>query len=874
LTLCNKQKIFNQRLPQSFVDWGSSLYKIIHQKKMMNTVTNYSLAQLSATTTIEVVNYFNSNEKNGLSEKEAGQRLNQFGKNIIGKHKGRNELLVLLSHFNSPLIIILLIASVVSFSVGETINASIIVIMLLMGVVIDYWQEHDARNAAEKLKQTVKTKVTAIRDGIEKEIVPDELCAGDVLLLYAGRIVPADCRVLFAKDFFINQSSLTGESFPCEKYSDAIADASADLTSLDNIAFMGTSVTTGTAKVLVVKTGSSTEFGKIAEKLVSREEETDFNKGMRHFGFLIMRITIVLVLFIFLINALLKHSLLESFMFSLAVAVGLTPELLPMVMSVAMSKGSLKMAKKGVIVKKLSAIPNFGSMEVLCTDKTGTITEDKIRLIKYVDATGKTDDELFLLAYLNSHFQTGIKNPLDDAVLSHKQLDVSGYNKTDEVPFDFSRKRMSVVVENKAQHLLICKGAPEEIFKVCINENEISAQANQQYEMLSADGFRVLAIAVKEVLQRTKFTKQDEQQLTLKGFIAFLDPPKEDADETIAELAKIGVEVKIITGDNHLVTQKVCKEIGLPIKGMMQGYEMEHLTDDALSKRAINTTIFTRFSPDQKNRVIEALKKYHHAVGYMGDGINDAPSLKTADIGISVNSATDVAKEAADIILTHKDLLVLKEGILEGRKTFGNTMKYILMGLSSNFGNMFSVAAATLFLPFLPMLPAQILVNNFLYDTSQITIPSDNVDESYTQKPQRWNLKMIRNYMIVFGLVSSLFDLITFYLLYKYFAVSNKQFQTGWFLESLATQILVVFIIRTNHLPFIQSRPGKFLVISTLACLTIGWVLPYLYIGRLMGFEPLPLHIILFIVVVVMLYLICAELVKRFIYYRLQKSLH
>jgi Mg2+-importing ATPase len=392
--------------------------------------------------------------------------------------------------------------------------------------------------------------------------------------------------------------------------------------------------------------------------------------------------------------------------------------------------------------------------------------------------------------------------------------------------------------------------------------------------MLSADGFRVLAIAVKEVLQQTKFTKQDEQQLTLKGFIAFLDPPKEDADETIAELAKIGVEVKIITGDNHLVTQKVCKEIGLPIKGMMQGYEMEHLTDDALSKRAINTTIFTRFSPDQKNRVIEALKKYHHAVGYMGDGINDAPSLKTADIGISVNSATDVAKEAADIILTHKDLLVLKEGILEGRKTFGNTMKYILMGLSSNFGNMFSVAAATLFLPFLPMLPAQILVNNFLYDTSQITIPSDNVDESYTQKPQRWNLKMIRNYMIIFGLVSSVFDLITFYLLYKYFAVSNKQFQTGWFLESLATQILVVFIIRTNHLPFIQSKPGKYLVLSTLACLTIGWVLPYLNIGRLMGFEPLPLHIILFIVVVVMLYLVCAELVKRFIYQRLQKNLH
>jgi P-type Mg2+ transporter len=840
----------------------------------MNVFSDYSLEKISATDANEVVGNYKSNEQDGLPETEARQRLSQYGLNITGVHKNRNEFLELLSHFKNPLIIILLVASAVSFSVGETINASIIVIMLLMGVAIDYWQEHDARNAAEKLKQTVKTKAVVVRDGIEKEVILDELCIGDVILLNAGKIVPADARVIFARDFFINQSSLTGESFPCEKYSDAIPHASADLTSLDNIAFMGTSVTTGTAKAIVVRTGSHTEFGKIAEKLVLREEETDFNKGMRHFGFLIMRITIVLVLFIFLINALLKHSLLESFMFSLAVAVGLTPELLPMVMSVAMSKGSLRMAKKGVIVKKLSAIPNFGSMEVLCTDKTGTITEDKIKLIKYVDATGKSDDGLFLLAYLNSHFQTGIKNPLDDAVLSHKQLDVLGYHKTDEVPFDFSRKRMSVVVESEGKHLLICKGAPEEIFKVSTSENQLIAQASQQYEMLSAEGFRVLAIATKEVPSQLKFTKQDEQQLILNGFIAFLDPPKEDADETIAELAKIGVEVKIITGDNLLVTQKVCQQIGLPIKGVMQGHEMEHLTDDALSKRVINTTIFARFSPDQKNRVIEALKTYHHAVGYMGDGINDAPSLKTADIGISVNTATDVAKDAAAIILTRKDLLVLKEGILEGRRTFGNTMKYILMGLSSNFGNMFSVAAATFFLPFLPMLPAQILVNNFLYDTSQITIPSDNVDESYTKKPQRWNLSMIRNYMLIFGLASSVFDLITFYLLYKYFAVSEAQFRTGWFLESLATQILVVFIIRTNHLPFIQSRPGKFLVLSTLSCLAAGWMLPYLGIGKLMGFEPLPPHIILFIVAVVITYLFCAELVKRFIYHRLYASVH
>lgn len=832
------------------------------------------LYHYSQITTEGVTTEMQTNIEKGLTDTEVADRLNQNGPNTILTNKIRNEWLELLSHFKSPLILILLAASIVSFSLGETINASIIVVMLLTGVAIDYFQERDARNAAEKLKQTVKTKVTVIREGIEKDILPEELCTGDLVLLNAGKIVPADVRVVYAKDFFVNQSSLTGESFPCEKYNDPLPEANIDLTTMDNIAFMGSSAITGIAKAIVVKCGRFTEFGKIAEKLVQREEETDFSRGMHRFGFLIMRITIILVLFIFLVNAVLKHDFLESFMFSLAVAVGLTPELLPMIMSVAMARGSLQMAKKGVVVKKLSAIPNFGSMEVLCTDKTGTLTEDKIRLIKYVNTGGNTSEELFLLAYLNSYFQTGIKNPLDDAVVTHKQPDISAYHKADEIPFDFSRKRMSVVVEKNGQHLLICKGAPEEIFKTSLQDKAFIQQANTQYELLSSDGYRVLAIATREVMKQAKFTKQDEEQLNLKGFIAFLDPPKEDADETITALAKIGVEVKIITGDNHLVTKKICKEIGLPIKGMMQGYELEHLTDDALRKRVINTTIFTRFSPDQKNRIIEALKAYHHAVGYLGDGINDAPSLKSADIGISVSSATDVAKDAADIILTHKDLLVLKEGILEGRKTFGNTMKYILMGLSSNFGNMFSVAAATLFLPFLPMLPVQILINNFLYDTSQVTIPADNVDESYIQKPQRWNLKMVRNYMFIFGLTSSVFDMATFYLLYKYFAVTEAQFRTGWFMESLATQILVVFIIRTSHIPFIQSKPGKFLVISTMACLVIGWLLPYLPVSSSIGFEPLPFHVILFITGVIVTYLLFAEIVKRAIYQRLQRNVN
>lgn len=814
----------------------------------------------------DLVSQFDSDMERGLTGAEADRRLKETGPNVLVQARQKSEFLILLSNLKNPLVIILLIASAVSFGLGESASASIIFVMVLVSVFMDYFQERDARNAAEALRQTVKTKVTVLRDATTSELNPEDLCPGDLILLNAGKIVPADVRIVASKDFFVNQSSLTGESFPCEKISEPVPDAGEDLTTLDNIGFMGSSVITGTARALVVKTGRMTEFGRIAEKLVNREQETDFTRGMRQFGFLIMRITVILVLFIFLVNAVWKHNFLESFMFSLAVAVGLTPELLPMVMSVTMAKGSLRMAKKGVIVKKLASIPNFGSMEVLCTDKTGTITEDHIELIKYVDASGVTSEALFVLAYVNSYFQTGIKNPLDDAVLAHKKLDVSGFRKIDEIPFDFSRKMMSVIADTGEGPVLICKGAPEEILKCCHLSEVLRTQAMQQYEALSADGFRVLAIGTRPVPGQTRFGRADEQQLDLRGFIAFLDPPKEDAGQTIAMLAEIGVEVKIITGDNHLVTQKICSQIGLPVKGVLQSHELDLLTDDGLQKRVLETTIFTRFSPEQKNRVILALKSYHRAVGYMGDGINDAPSLKTADIGISVNSATDVAKDAASIILTHKDLMVLKEGILEGRKTFGNTMKYILMGLSSNFGNMFSVAIATLFLPFLPMLPVQILINNFLYDSAQMAIPMDNVDESYTRRPQRWNLRIIRIYMIVFGLTSSLFDLATFYLLYRIYRVNEAQFRTGWFMESLATQILVVFIIRTNLLPFIQSRPAKALVVSTLVCLAIGWILPFAGFARVIGFQGLDGQVVAVIVGLVMVYLLCAELVKRFIF--------
>ncbi len=832
----------------------------------MKNFSAFQLDYFASKSIEELSKSLNTNISLGLSNIEAERRIKENGLNIIPFHKNFPWWKDLLNHFKSPLIVILLIASIISLTVAETLNATIIFLMILVSVTIDFFQERDARNAAEKLQFLIKTKVNVLRDGTILEIVHQNLCVGDIIMLNAGKIVPADARIISSNALYINQSSLTGESFPCEKNAEAVLNSTNDLNKLTNIAFMGTNVISGVAHALIIKTAGDSEFGKIAVELTEKDEETDFGKGVKEFGFMVMKLTIGLVLFIFLINSLHKQNILDSFMFAIAVAVGLTPELLPMIMSLTMSKGSLKMAKKGVIVKKLSAIPNFGSMNILCTDKTGTLTEDKIKLIKCINTNGELSESVFLLAYLNSLFQTGIKNPLDDAIINDRTIDVSSFKKINEIPFDFYRKRMSVIIAENEKHTLICKGAPEEMIKSCVNNAETIEHGMEQYKLLSAEGYRVLAIGTKIIKQKNSFDKNDEQELNLAGFIAFLDPPKQDADDVIRELYSIGVEVKIITGDNHLVTQKICKDINLPINGMMEGYEMDTLTDEALAKRVLNTTIFTRFSPEQKNRVIHALKSDNKAVGFMGDGINDAPSLKAADIGISVSSATDIAKESADIILTEKDLLVLKDGILEGRKTFGNTMKYIKMGMSSNFGNMFSVAAATIFLPFLPMLPVQILINNFLYDISQITIPSDNVDEEYVKLPQRWNMKMIYKFMLIFGITSSVFDLITFWILYRYFNISIAQFRTGWFMESLATQILVVFIIRTHKVPFFASRPSFKLITSTLLCLLVGWSLPYLPFAAKIGFEKLPIKIIAYLFALIIVYLFSAEMVKRLIH--------
>lgn len=808
----------------------------------------------------------------GLTDTDATRRLATDGPNTISDKKEIGIVLEFLSHFKSPLILILSAATAISLYFGQITNSIIVIIMILASVCLDFFEEHSAGNAAKKLKEKVRATATVIRSGEKRELKTANICVGDVLFLSSGDLIPADAIVLTADDFFVNQSALTGESFPNEKYPCGVGTEGGS-----HVLFLGSSVVSGTAQAIVFATGKRTEFGKIAETLLRKQEKSDFEIGIDHFGFLISKIILVLVMIIFFVQALMHRDILESFMFAVAIAVGVTPELLPVIMSVTMARGSERMAKDGVIVKRLSAMPNFGSMDILCTDKTGTLTEDKIQLVNFTDAFGKKDDRVLLYTYLNSFYQTGVKNPLDKAVVDFEGQDISNYQKVEEIPFDFVRKLMSVVVMDSEGRTLITKGAPEEVIAKCSTylqgsisnsfSRDIESKAIAQYESLSSEGYRVLAIAVKsQILLKEKYNKEDESDLTFLGFVSFLDPAKKDVKKVLVELEQYGIEIKIITGDNELVTQKICHDIDLPIKGVLLGKDIATMTDDVLRARAEGTTIFARFTPDEKNRVITALRSGGHVVGYMGDGINDAPSLKTADVGISVNTAVDVAKESADIILTQKGLESIVSGVVEGRRSFGNTMKYIMMGLSSNFGNMFSVLGSVFFLPFLPMLPIQILFNNFIYDVSQLTISSDRVDEDWVKTPRKWDLKRLKHFMFTFGLISSLFDFTMFILLFSVLRVSESVFQTAWFMESLATQALVVHIIRTRKIPFLQSRPSPWLLFSTFVCVAVGWIIPYTKIGSFLHFSSLPFPILFMIIGLVVLYLCIVEIAKRVFY--------
>jgi P-type Mg2+ transporter len=810
----------------------------------------------------------------GLAEAEAAARLERFGPNRFRDRPSQPLVLQFLKRFRNPLVIVLLVASAIAATTGDVASFVIISVVILISVTLDFVQEHRASKAAEQLRQAVAVRATVIRDGSRREVLVGSLVPGDVVQLAAGDIVPADGRVIEARDFFLNQALLTGEPFPVEKRASESADAEGGALAAGNTVFMGTSVISGTANVLVCRTGARTEVASIAATLTREPPPTSFEIGTRRFGLLIMRLTVFMVLFVLLVNTLFGRPLLESFLFAVALAVGLTPELLPMVVTVTLARGARRMADRGVIVKHLAAIQNLGSMDVLCTDKTGTLTEARIRLEQHIDAAGRDSARVLELAYLNSYFETGLKSPLDDAILAHSEVDVGGWRKIDEVPFDFERRRVSVLVEKDGRRLLVVKGAPEDILRLSVRYEDggptalagIDDAAREKietlYNALGHDGFRALGIAWRETApDHAHAVVDDETELVFAGFAAFLDPPKSSAAAALQALSASGVAVKILTGDNERVTEYICSRLGVPVSGILTGSEVARLDDVSLAARAEKANLFCRTTPAQKNRIILALKSRGHVVGYLGDGINDAPSLHTADVGLSVDGAVDIAREAADMILLEHDLKVLHDGVMEGRRTFGNIMKYIMMGTSSNFGNMFSMAGASMLLPFLPMTPAQILLNNMLYDISEIPIPLDRVDDADTRAPRRLDMDFIRNFMLVMGPVSSLFDLLTFYLLIAVLNANVSLFRTGWFIESLATQVLVIFVIRTRGNP-LTSLPHPALALVSLSVVALAVSLPFTPVGRFFGFVPPPAEFYYLLAALVIAYLIVAQTVK------------
>jgi Mg2+-importing ATPase len=813
----------------------------------------------------------------GLSSAEAASRLQAWGPNELAPPRRFEAARELLRYFANPLVLILLVASAVSAAFGQMVSAVIIALMLVLSVVLNFTQAYRSQRAAASLRRQVGQTATVIRDGVERELAVREVVVGDVIHLKAGDLVPADCRLLSTRDLFVNEAALTGESLPREKHAIPGALAPGTLGEAVGAVFRGTSVISGLGVALVVVSGPATEFGRVAAGLVARPPETEFERGTRRFGFLILQVVVFLVLFVFLVNALSKRDLLETFLFSVALAVGLTPELLPMIVSVTLASGAVRMAGKKVIVKQLAAIENFGSMDILCSDKTGTLTHGEITVDRHLSLRGENDETVIRLAALNSVYQTGLRSPMDEAILRHEHPAVAEHERVDEIPFDFQRRRVSVVVQDGGQRLLITKGAPESVLPACTAvevagtaaplDAAARATADALFRRLSADGYRALAVAYRAVGDQAAYSVADERELIFVGFAAFLDPPLEGVAETLRALRADGIEVKIITGDNELVTRKICREVGLDAGQVVLGEDVERMSDPALGAVAERTTVFARVSPIQKNRIVRALHARGHVVGCVGDGINDAPALRSADVGISVQNAVDVARDSADIILLEKRLSVLHDGVIEGRRSFGNIMKYVLMGTSSNFGNMLSMAAASLFLPFLPMLPLQILLNNFLYDLAQVAIPSDRVDGTYMRKPKRWNIGFIRRYMLLMGPLSSVFDAATFAVMLWVFEAGPTLFRTGWFVESLATQTLVIFVIRTAGLPW-RSHPSRGLAWGVSACAAAGALLPFTPLAPWLGFTPLPPLFFAFLLGMVIAYLALMEVVKRWFYRR------
>lgn len=816
-------------------------------------------------------------EAGGLSQPAAAARLKRDGLNALDTKNRATAFGLFASQFKSPLILILIVASIISLVAAEWIDAGVVLVIVFGSTILGFAQEYIAGNVIEKLRSKTTIHSSVLRDGQIQTLPSSEVVPGDVLLLSAGSLIPADGVVLEAKDLFVNQAVLTGETFPVKKNAVPVAEK-AGLAERANCVYMGTNVRSGTAKVLIVRTGKASVFGQIAGKLALRPPMTEFERGIQRFGYLLTRIMLTMVVMVLAINIFMDKPPIASLLFALALAVGLTPELLPAIISITLSHGAKRMAKLGVIVRRLNSIENLGSMDVLCTDKTGTLTVGVVELGSAVDPLGQDSVEVLRLAGINAQLQSGLVNPLDEALRAAAKragLDYSATQKIDEVPYDFVRKCLSVVAADASgSRRLIIKGALDNILALCATEGDAGAALDESrrarieasYEQWSAQGYRVLGLAWRTVEARAAaYTRADERELCFAGFLLFLDPPKTDVRQTIADLAQRGVQLKIITGDNRKVARHVAEAVDLPVTGIMTGAELDAMGNEALLHAAGRTTVFAEVDPNQKERIILALQKSGHVVGYMGDGINDALALHTADVGISVDTAVDVAKEAADFVLLSKDLGVLRQGIDEGRTTFANTLKYILTTISANFGNMFSMAAASVFLPFLPLLASQILLNNFLSDIPATTIASDRVDPEWVAKPRRWDALFIRDYMVLFGLLSSVFDLLTFGVLLWLFEAAPEEFRTGWFLESLLTELVIALVVRTRR-PFYRSRPGNWLLVSTGVVIAIALLIPYLPLSSMLGFVPLPAPLLLAMIGLTLAYVLAVELAKKRFY--------
>ena len=817
--------------------------------------------------------------RNGLAAEEVQKRLLRYGANLL-KPKGKTDTLsLLINQFRSPLVLILIIAAVLAFFLGDPINGGIILAIVVISGLLGFWQERGSTLAVQKLMAIVQLKASVLRGPNPVEIPIEDIVPGDIVLLAAGDVIPADCLIIESKDLFVDEATLTGETYPAEKLTGMLP-GETPVAHRTNSLFMGTHVISGNAKALVINTGLRTEFGKIAEHLKFRPPETEFEHGVKQFGYFLMIVTLVLVMGILAINIYFQRPLLDSVLFSLALAVGLTPQLLPVIISINLSHGAKRMAEQKVIIKRLASIENFGSMNILCSDKTGTLTEGIMRLHSFAGADGVENDKVLLYAYLNSSYETGYNNPIDTAIRAHAPLDISSYKKLDEVPYDFIRKRLSILVAGKEGNIIISKGTLPDLFSVCsqaetgggtVNLNSVLEKIQTQFEDYNRQGFRVLGIAYRPNITGATISKNDEKDFTFLGFIVLEDPIKAGVAETIKKLKAQGIALKVISGDNRLVTEHIGEQVGLPTTQIITGSDMRNISDAALVQRANQTSLFAEIEPNQKQRIIIALKKGGNVVGYIGDGINDAPALHAADVGISVDSGADVAKEAADIVLLEKDLAVLERGVQEGRITFANTLKYVFMATSANFGNMFSMAGASVFLTFLPLLPKQILLTNLMTDFPEMNIASDNVDPEMITAPRRWDIKFIRKFMLVFGILSSVFDYLTFGALLLILHATETQFRTGWFMESVISASLVVLVIRSRR-TILRSRPGKSLLIATLSVVAATLILPFTPLAQVFGFSSLPFSFIFVIIGIVVVYIAAAQLANKAFYRLVRQS--